>query len=192
MGKDTVYRIEERRHPHKAAIDFINDVFNPLEKVEKLISGFREEQEQLAYAIEEKLNSTPTRTWSTLQTDLNLNLKGTSRSRVSSNTQSMSKNNQKSPSYDDVTPSYNDDGPPSKDDIRHGVATLASDMGQNGTVGVSQEERDHECKTTVSRVLKTMREKEEEAATAEATAPEAASPCQCSLFWYSVLLQALS
>jgi hypothetical protein len=53
MGEDTVYRIEERRHPHIPALDFINDVFNPLEKVEKLISGFREEQKQLVYAIEE-------------------------------------------------------------------------------------------------------------------------------------------
>ena len=30
MGKDTVYRIEERKQPHKPAIDFINDVLNPL------------------------------------------------------------------------------------------------------------------------------------------------------------------
>ena len=40
MGKDTVYRIEERKHPHESAVDFINDVFNPLEKVEKIISEF--------------------------------------------------------------------------------------------------------------------------------------------------------
>jgi hypothetical protein len=33
MGKDTVYRIEERKHPHKPVIDFIRDVFNPSEKV---------------------------------------------------------------------------------------------------------------------------------------------------------------
>jgi hypothetical protein len=38
MGKNTVYRIEERKHPHKPAVDFINDVFNPMEKIEKLIS----------------------------------------------------------------------------------------------------------------------------------------------------------
>ena len=46
MGKDTVYRIEERKHPHKPAIDFINDVLNPLEKVEKIISEFRKELKQ--------------------------------------------------------------------------------------------------------------------------------------------------
>jgi hypothetical protein len=36
MGKDTVYRIEERKHPHKPAIDFIIDVLNPIEKFEKI------------------------------------------------------------------------------------------------------------------------------------------------------------
>jgi len=30
-GKDTICRVEERKHPHKPAVDFINDVFNPLE-----------------------------------------------------------------------------------------------------------------------------------------------------------------
>jgi hypothetical protein len=35
---DTVCRIEERKHPHKPAIDFINDVLNPIEKFEKLVS----------------------------------------------------------------------------------------------------------------------------------------------------------
>ncbi len=44
MGKDTVYRVEERKHPHKPAVDFINDVFNPIERVEKMFSEFREEQ----------------------------------------------------------------------------------------------------------------------------------------------------
>jgi hypothetical protein len=38
MGKDTVYRIEERKHPHIPAVDFINDVFNPIERFEKLVS----------------------------------------------------------------------------------------------------------------------------------------------------------
>jgi hypothetical protein len=38
LGKDTVYRIEERKHPHKPAIDFINDVLNPIENFEKLVS----------------------------------------------------------------------------------------------------------------------------------------------------------
>jgi hypothetical protein len=38
MGKDTVYRVEERKHPHKLAIDVINDVLNPLENFEKLVS----------------------------------------------------------------------------------------------------------------------------------------------------------
>jgi hypothetical protein len=36
MGEDTVYKVEERKHPHQSPLDFINDVFNPVEKVEKL------------------------------------------------------------------------------------------------------------------------------------------------------------
>ena len=39
MGKDTVYRVEERKNPHKPALDFINDIFNPMEKVEKQIAA---------------------------------------------------------------------------------------------------------------------------------------------------------
>jgi hypothetical protein len=39
MGKDTVYRVEERKYPHKPALDFINDIFNPMEKVEKQIAA---------------------------------------------------------------------------------------------------------------------------------------------------------
>jgi hypothetical protein len=31
MGKDTVFRIEERKHPHKHPLEFINDIFNPVE-----------------------------------------------------------------------------------------------------------------------------------------------------------------
>jgi hypothetical protein len=39
MGKDTVYRVEERKNPHKPALNFINDIFNPMEKVEKQIAA---------------------------------------------------------------------------------------------------------------------------------------------------------
>jgi hypothetical protein len=38
MGKDTVCRIEERKHPNISPIEFINDVFNPVERVEKEIA----------------------------------------------------------------------------------------------------------------------------------------------------------
>jgi hypothetical protein len=44
MGKDTVCRVEERKHPHKPAVDFINDVFNPIEKVEKINKGLKKMQ----------------------------------------------------------------------------------------------------------------------------------------------------
>src|SRR5215469_9101805 len=47
MGKNTVYRIEERKHPHKPALDFINDVFNPIERFEKIVSEFRKELKQM-------------------------------------------------------------------------------------------------------------------------------------------------
>jgi hypothetical protein len=46
MGKDTVYRVEERKHPNKSPIDFINDVLNPLERFEKMVSEFRKELKQ--------------------------------------------------------------------------------------------------------------------------------------------------
>ena len=45
MGKDTVFRIEER-HPHKNPLDFINDIFNPVERVEKQMAEFRQEQDK--------------------------------------------------------------------------------------------------------------------------------------------------
>jgi len=47
---------------------------------------------------------------------------GISRSRISSNTQSLSENSQKSPSYHDVTPNYNDDGP-LYNDKKNSIAT---------------------------------------------------------------------
>ena len=71
----------------------------------------------LACAIEEKLNSTSTRTWSSSHLHFSnrhrselLEKCGVSTSRVSFNTQNLSENSHKFPSYDDVTPSYNDDG----------------------------------------------------------------------------------
>jgi hypothetical protein len=38
MGKDTVCRVEESRHPHKPAIEVINDEFNPVERIERKIT----------------------------------------------------------------------------------------------------------------------------------------------------------
>ncbi|MGB8935173.1 MAG: hypothetical protein WCC17_08715 [Candidatus Nitrosopolaris sp.] len=51
MGKDTIYRVEERKHPHESSLDFINDVFNPSEKIEKLISEFRDEQKSAIHNL---------------------------------------------------------------------------------------------------------------------------------------------
>jgi len=38
MHEDTVCRVEERRHPNQSPIEFINDVFNPVERVEKQVA----------------------------------------------------------------------------------------------------------------------------------------------------------
>jgi hypothetical protein len=51
MGEDRVYRVEERKHPHVSVSEFINDVFNPIEKFEKLISELvRKELKQTPHA----------------------------------------------------------------------------------------------------------------------------------------------
>jgi hypothetical protein len=51
MGKDTVYRVEERKQPHKNPLEFINDIFNPVERVEKQIAELKEEQDKKLSAI---------------------------------------------------------------------------------------------------------------------------------------------
>ncbi len=51
MGKDTVYRVEERKQPHKNPLEFINDIFNPVERVEKQMAEFRQEQDKKLSAI---------------------------------------------------------------------------------------------------------------------------------------------
>jgi len=37
MGKETVCRVEESLHPKKSPLETINNIFNPMEKVEKQI-----------------------------------------------------------------------------------------------------------------------------------------------------------
>jgi hypothetical protein len=40
MGKDTVCRLEERKHPaNKPAVEFINETFNPLDRIERLFTN---------------------------------------------------------------------------------------------------------------------------------------------------------
>jgi hypothetical protein len=39
MGKETVSRVEESLYPKKSALETINDIFNPMEKVEKQIAA---------------------------------------------------------------------------------------------------------------------------------------------------------
>jgi len=38
MGKETVCRVEESLHPKKSTLETINDIFNPMEKIEKRIA----------------------------------------------------------------------------------------------------------------------------------------------------------
>ena len=56
MGKDTVYRVEERKQPHKNPLEFINDIFNPVERVEKQMAEFRQEQDKKLSAIHDLLS----------------------------------------------------------------------------------------------------------------------------------------
>jgi hypothetical protein len=52
MGKDTVCRLEERKHPaEKPAIEFVNDIFNPLDRFEARFS----EQDSKLNEITDKL-----------------------------------------------------------------------------------------------------------------------------------------
>jgi hypothetical protein len=56
MGKDTICRIEENKRPKITAIEFINDVFNPLEKVEEYIKEFDEKINDIQNAVRELNN----------------------------------------------------------------------------------------------------------------------------------------
>lgn len=47
MGKDTICRIEENKRPKVTAIEFINDVFNPLEKVESYLKEYDKKIDQI-------------------------------------------------------------------------------------------------------------------------------------------------
>jgi hypothetical protein len=48
LGKDTVCRVEESKQPKKRAVEFINDVLNPMEKIERQLSGISERLDKLA------------------------------------------------------------------------------------------------------------------------------------------------
>jgi hypothetical protein len=50
MGKDTVCRVEERKqHPNRPAIEVINDIFNPNEKIEKMLNQIMEKLDRRDY-----------------------------------------------------------------------------------------------------------------------------------------------
>ena len=48
MGADTICRVEENKHPKKPAVELINDIFNPLEKIEKKLTEISERLDKLA------------------------------------------------------------------------------------------------------------------------------------------------
>jgi hypothetical protein len=45
MGKDTVRRVEENKQPKKPPLEFINDVFNPTERIERRIAEYQKKVE---------------------------------------------------------------------------------------------------------------------------------------------------
>jgi hypothetical protein len=53
MGKDTICRIEENKRPNITAIEFINDVFNPLEKLEVYLKGYDEKIDEIQHKVRE-------------------------------------------------------------------------------------------------------------------------------------------
>jgi len=52
IGKDTVCRVEERKHPNQSAIEFINDIFNPVERVEKQVAENTKKVDKLTDLLE--------------------------------------------------------------------------------------------------------------------------------------------
>jgi hypothetical protein len=59
MGKETVSRVEESLHPNKSAIEFVNNIFNPMEKVEREIAELNTKISAI-YDIVSKPRTTPT------------------------------------------------------------------------------------------------------------------------------------
>jgi hypothetical protein len=57
MGKDTVCRIEERKHPSTSPIEFINDVFNPVERVEKQVAENTKKVDKIIGLLEKFANT---------------------------------------------------------------------------------------------------------------------------------------
>jgi hypothetical protein len=47
LGKDTVCRVEENKQPKKPAIEVINEVFNPTEKLEKILLEYTNKTEEV-------------------------------------------------------------------------------------------------------------------------------------------------
>jgi hypothetical protein len=48
LDKDTICRVEEAKQPKASPIEFINDIFNPMERIEKQLSSISEQVDKLA------------------------------------------------------------------------------------------------------------------------------------------------
>ena len=57
MGKETVCRVEESLHPKKSVLETINDIFNPMEKVERQVAELTTKLSAI-YDIVSRLNMT--------------------------------------------------------------------------------------------------------------------------------------
>lgn len=47
LDKDTIYRVEEPKQPKVPPLEFINDIFNPMERIEIQLSGISEQLDKL-------------------------------------------------------------------------------------------------------------------------------------------------
>lgn len=48
LGKDTICRVEESIQPKKPVVEFLNDIFNPLERIQNQLTGISERLDKLA------------------------------------------------------------------------------------------------------------------------------------------------
>src|SRR5829696_3565344 len=55
LGEDTICRVEENKRPRKPAIEFINEIFNPTEKFEKMLTEYTNKIEEALKHIERSI-----------------------------------------------------------------------------------------------------------------------------------------
>jgi hypothetical protein len=55
LGKDTICRVEENKRPKKPATDFIDEIFNPTERVEKVLTEYTKRIDDMLGRIEGRI-----------------------------------------------------------------------------------------------------------------------------------------